>query len=77
VLNTVFKSEEGYGSPLMQEKKTLWTEHKAPDGRTYFYNSISKESRWDKPDELKTSTEVCIILFRNFFFFYIEFFFSV
>lgn len=28
-----------------------WTEHKAPDGRTYYYNAIEKESRWEKPDE--------------------------
>lgn len=36
-----------------------WTEHKAPDGRSYYYNSGTKQSSWDKPDELKTKTEVC------------------
>jgi hypothetical protein len=56
-----FKGDDGYGNSALQEKKTLWTEHKAPDGRTYFYNSISKESRWEKPDELKTPVEVCLI----------------
>ncbi|CAF5226704.1 unnamed protein product, partial [Rotaria magnacalcarata] len=54
------KNDDGYGSPASHEKKTLWTEHKAPDGRTYFYNSISKESRWEKPDELKSSTELML-----------------
>lgn len=34
-----------------------WSEHKAPDGRTYFYNALTKESRWEKPEELKTLTE--------------------
>lgn len=36
-----------------------WTEHKAPDGRSYYYNSVTKQSSWEKPDELKTKTEVC------------------
>ena len=52
------KNDDGYGGPAGQDKKTLWSEHKAPDGRIYYYNSISKESRWEKPDELKSSTEV-------------------
>jgi len=34
-----------------------WSEHKAPDGRTYYYNKSTKQSLWEKPDELKTATE--------------------
>lgn len=34
-----------------------WSEHKAPDGRTYYYNSVSKQSLWEKPDDLKTPAE--------------------
>ncbi|CRK98441.1 CLUMA_CG011798, isoform A [Clunio marinus] len=34
-----------------------WSEHKAPDGRTYYYNSITKQSHWEKPEALKTATE--------------------
>ena len=34
-----------------------WTEHKAPDGRTYFYNAASRQSSWEKPDALKTQAE--------------------
>lgn len=34
-----------------------WTEHKAPDGRSYFYNAITKQSSWDKPELLMTPTE--------------------
>jgi hypothetical protein len=26
-----------------------WTEHKTADGQTYYYNTISKESQWDRP----------------------------
>uniref|UniRef100_A0A0L8I8J1 Pre-mRNA-processing factor 40 homolog B n=1 Tax=Octopus bimaculoides TaxID=37653 RepID=A0A0L8I8J1_OCTBM len=42
------------------EKKTVWTEHKAPDGRTYYYNSVTKQSSWEKPDELKTPAELLL-----------------
>ncbi|CAH1116101.1 unnamed protein product [Phaedon cochleariae] len=37
-----------------------WTEHKAPDGRTYYYNSVTKQSSWQKPDQLKTSAELLL-----------------
>ena len=42
------------------EKKSDWTEHKAPDGRTYYYNSITKQSLWEKPDELKSPSELLL-----------------
>lgn len=34
--------------------KPDWTEHTAPDGRKYYYNSRTKQSSWEKPEELKT-----------------------
>eukprot|EP00118_Oscarella_pearsei_P003132 m.13115 g.13115 ORF g.13115 m.13115 type:complete len:626 (+) comp24482_c0_seq2:35-1912(+) len=37
--------------------KPEWQAHTAPDGRKYYYNAETKESRWDKPDELLTGTE--------------------
>ncbi|XP_030052709.1 pre-mRNA-processing factor 40 homolog B isoform X1 [Microcaecilia unicolor] len=40
------------------KKKALWTEHKAPDGRIYYYNSDTKQSTWEKPDELKSKAEL-------------------
>lgn len=27
-----------------------WSEHKSPDGRTYYYNSITKQSAWGKSE---------------------------
>lgn len=36
----------------------MWTEHKSPDGRTYYYNTETKQSTWEKPDDLKTPAEV-------------------
>ncbi|CAN7996057.1 unnamed protein product, partial [Ixodes pacificus] len=41
-------------------QKSNWTEHKAPDGRVYFYNHVTKQSSWEKPDELKTHTELLL-----------------
>ncbi|MEE6471227.1 hypothetical protein FKM82_009221 [Ascaphus truei] len=40
--------------------KSLWSEHKAPDGRTYFYNTDTKQSTWEKPDELKSKAELLL-----------------
>ncbi|KAJ8501314.1 hypothetical protein OPV22_011866 [Ensete ventricosum] len=28
-----------------------WTEHTSPEGFKYYYNSITRESRWEKPEE--------------------------
>ncbi|RXG72651.1 WW domain-containing protein [Armadillidium vulgare] len=41
-----------YGQPT--------TEHKAPDGRTYFYNTATRQSSWEKPDELKSQAELLL-----------------
>ncbi len=40
--------------------KPAWTEHKAPDGRTYYYNAATRQSVWEKPDELKTEAELML-----------------
>ena len=41
----------------MSANKGTWTEHKAPDGRTYYYNATTRASAWEKPDDLKSQTE--------------------
>ncbi|XP_065186578.1 pre-mRNA-processing factor 40 homolog B-like [Sycon ciliatum] len=41
-------------------KASVWTEHKAPDGRTYFYNAETKQSSWSKPDDLKSKSELLL-----------------
>ncbi|XP_059050039.1 pre-mRNA-processing factor 40 homolog A isoform X1 [Achroia grisella] len=41
----------------MANQTSPWSEHKAPDGRTYYYNSVTKQSLWEKPDDLKTPAE--------------------
>lgn len=34
---------------------TTWSEHSAPDGRLYFYNSATGESTWERPMELMSA----------------------
>lgn len=47
------------GSPPEEapKKKSVWTEHKSLDGKTYYYNTDTKQSTWEKPDELKSPAE--------------------
>ncbi|XP_050314520.1 pre-mRNA-processing factor 40 homolog A isoform X1 [Anthonomus grandis grandis] len=46
--------------PMTAGSTAEWTEHKAPDGRTYYYNNVTKQSSWQKPDCLKTSAELLL-----------------
>uniref|UniRef100_A0A8C5NFM2 Pre-mRNA-processing factor 40 homolog A n=1 Tax=Gouania willdenowi TaxID=441366 RepID=A0A8C5NFM2_GOUWI len=43
-----------YLIPLL---KSVWTEHKSLDSKTYYYNTETKQSTWEKPDELKSPAE--------------------
>ena len=36
---------------------TPWREARAPDGRTYYYHTVTKETKWIKPAELMTPLE--------------------
>uniref|UniRef100_A0A0K0DAW8 WW domain-containing protein n=1 Tax=Angiostrongylus cantonensis TaxID=6313 RepID=A0A0K0DAW8_ANGCA len=52
--------EEGSNeSPQTQSATTEcpWTRHETAEGRVYYYNKITKESSWNKPDELKAPQE--------------------
>ncbi|KAJ8921975.1 hypothetical protein NQ315_008612 [Exocentrus adspersus] len=39
--------------PEIIGRASEWTEHKAPDGRFYYYNAKKGESVWEKPQPLK------------------------
>lgn len=43
----------GKVDPELIAKAAEWTEHKAPDGRFYYYNAKKGESVWEKPQPLK------------------------
>lgn len=38
-------------------QSSLWTEHKAADGRLYWNNTQTRVSVWERPDELKSPAE--------------------
>uniref|UniRef100_A0A1L8DIB5 Putative transcription factor n=1 Tax=Nyssomyia neivai TaxID=330878 RepID=A0A1L8DIB5_9DIPT len=39
--------------PTIVAKAAEWTEHKAPDGRPYYYNASKGESVWERPQALR------------------------
>lgn len=48
------------GNGVQEQKETSgseWKEFTAPDGRKYYYNKVTKESKWTVPDELKQARE--------------------
>jgi pre-mRNA-processing factor 40 len=36
---------------------TVWKEHVTPEGRKYWYNNVTRQSTWEKPDDLLTPEE--------------------
>ncbi|KAF2263971.1 U1 snRNP-associated protein Usp104 [Lojkania enalia] len=48
----------GYAPPAMP---SIWREVKQPDGRSYFYNERTKETTWQKPQELMTLDERALL----------------
>lgn len=47
------KKEEDEIDPALVARAGEWSEHKAPDGRSYFYNASKNESVWERPEVLK------------------------
>ncbi|KAI8462428.1 MAG: hypothetical protein J3K34DRAFT_527752 [Monoraphidium minutum] len=43
------------GGPDAAAVAAAWKEHTAPDGRKYFHNRLTRESRWQMPDEMKAA----------------------
>jgi pre-mRNA-processing factor 40 len=37
----------------------VWMEHRTPDGRSYYYNNLTKVTQWTKPEEMMSLAEVC------------------
>jgi len=38
----------------------LWSTANTPDGRTYYFNKITKATQWTKPVELMAPAEVIV-----------------
>ncbi|CAA9958432.1 hypothetical protein CFE70_001971 [Pyrenophora teres f. teres 0-1] len=47
----------GYPPPMIPPPGPVWTAATNTDGREYYYNTITKVTTWDKPDELKDDVE--------------------
>lgn len=39
--------------PDVIQRASEWSEHRAPDGRSYYYNAKKGESVWERPQPLK------------------------
>lgn len=50
----------GGGGGGLSEVAKAWKQYTAPDGRPYFYNKISKESKWVMPDEMKQAAAAAV-----------------
>lgn len=59
----------------MVARAAEWTSHRAPDGRTYYYNAKKQESVWEKPQAMK-DLEGIISVINLWHFFLLIFFFS-
>ncbi|XP_063709217.1 transcription elongation regulator 1 isoform X2 [Culicoides brevitarsis] len=44
--------------PQLLARAAEWTEHKAPDGRPYYYNASKNESVWEKPEVMRQVEEM-------------------
>jgi WW domain len=53
------------GSPA---SASVWSEAKNPEGRVYYYNTQTRETRWDKPAEIMSPAEVCLLETSNSWF---------
>ena len=40
-------------SPQRADATTPWKEFVTPEGRKYFYNKVTKQSKWTIPEDLK------------------------
>lgn len=55
----------GMHPPFPQPGANVWQEHRTPDGRAYYYNSLNKQTQWTKPEDMMTPAEVCLVARAN------------
>ncbi|KAI2503862.1 TH1 protein [Fragilaria crotonensis] len=54
---TMIEKEDGNDDEEVESSKDKWTSHKDDEGRVYFYNEITGETTWDKPDGMVSSPD--------------------
>jgi len=47
----------GGGGAVTGAGNDEWAEHKAPNGRIYYFNKLSQKSVWEKPESMMTAGE--------------------
>lgn len=50
----------GMHPPIPQPGAVAWQEHRTPDGRAYYYNTLTKQTQWTKPEDMMTGAEVSL-----------------
>lgn len=54
MFSSLVKKKKPFKSKLqILARAAEWSEHRAPDGRPYYYHAIRGESVWEKPQALK------------------------
>lgn len=48
----------------LPQPPSAWQEHRTPDGRAYYYNTLTKVTQWTKPEEMMAPAEVRSIQLR-------------
>ncbi|KAI8346809.1 hypothetical protein B0O80DRAFT_222600 [Mortierella sp. GBAus27b] len=48
------------GDSQPKSGKSLWVEYTHQDGRKYYYHTVTKQTVWQKPDELKSAVEIAL-----------------
>lgn len=45
-------------APFPSPGAAIWQEHRTPDNRTYYYNTLTKQTQWTKPEDMMSPAEV-------------------
>lgn len=53
-----------HAPPFPGPGAAVWQEHRTPDNRTYYYNTVTKQTQWTKPEEMMSPAEVGLTSFR-------------
>lgn len=49
-----------HAPPFPSPGAGVWQEHRTPDNRAYYYNAITKQTQWTKPEDMMSPAEVSL-----------------